>query len=66
MDADSRNVTFRVDKWDATADQEYLITLKYHDVFGNDKTAEYNRTIRKDPVERPLIMGALTCQKSMG
>lgn len=66
MDADARNATFRIDNWDATADHEYRVTLNYRDVFGEAKTAELKGIIRKDPVDRPLVMGALTCQESTG
>ena len=62
IDSEARCVTFKLVKWDATVKKDYRITYKYNDVFGEPKVAEYSGIIQKEPLDRPLRMGALTCQ----
>ncbi len=66
MDAASRSATFKIENWDASADRPYRVIYPYTNVAGEEKMAEYAGTIRKDPVDRPLNLGALTCQFSSG
>ena len=66
MDPDSRTVTFRIEKWDPVKEREYRILYPYKDVFGNNEVYEYAGKIRKEPVARPVYMGAMTCQYHTG
>ena len=66
IEPDSRTATFRIEDWDATGDKEYRVLFPYKDVFGEEKVFEYSGKIRKDPVDRPLKMAAMTCQYHTG
>jgi alkaline phosphatase D len=66
MDPDARNVTWRDDNWDSSKDHEYRVLFKYIDSYGENSVAEYAGKIRRDPVDRPLRMGSLTCQYWLG
>lgn len=66
MNPDSRTVTFKVENWDPHKEKEYRILYPYKDVFGNEKIYEYSGKISKEPDDRPLIMGAMTCQYYTG
>lgn len=66
IDPAARNVVFKMADWDETKDTEFRIIYKSQNVFGEGKTYSYDGTIRKDPVDRPLQMGALTCQFHTG
>ena len=66
IDPDSRSVTFRIEKWDPVKESEYRILYPYMDVFGNNEVYEYAGKIRKEPVDRPVYMGAMTCQYHTG
>ena len=62
MDADSRTVTWKVEGWDPDNEREYRVLFDYVNSMGENRKAEYSGTIRRDPVDRPLRFGALTCQ----
>jgi len=66
IDPDSRTVTFRIERWDPMKEREYRILYPYKDVLGNSEVYEYAGKIRKEPVARPLYMGAMTCQYHTG
>jgi len=66
MDPDSRTATFRVENWNSPEEKKYRVLYSYKDVFGKDRIFEYAGTIRKEPVGRPLYMGAMTCQYHTG
>jgi len=66
IEGDSRTATFRVENWNSSVDHEYRILYHYRDLSGNEKVHEYYGTIRKDPVDRPLYMAAMTCQYHTG
>jgi alkaline phosphatase D len=62
MDADSRTVSWKVENWHSGNDQEYRVVFDYISSMGETRKAEYGGTIRRDPVDRPLRFGSLTCQ----
>ncbi|TGV04205.1 alkaline phosphatase D family protein [Flavivirga rizhaonensis] len=62
IDTSARCASFKVKNWDDTANCNYKIVYPYYDVHGNPKVEEYQGVIKKDPVDKPLAMGALTCQ----
>jgi alkaline phosphatase D len=66
MNSDSRSVTFRVEEWESESDHDYRVLFDYINSFGESRVAEYNGRIRRDPVDRPLRFGLMTCQHSNG
>jgi alkaline phosphatase D len=66
LDPDARTATFRLDGWDSSKDTPYRVVMDFVNTKGKQEVAEYAGAIRKDPVDRPVRMGALTCQFSNG
>lgn len=62
IDADARTATFRIENWNSSIDKAYRVLYPHTNVFCEASTAEFTGTIRKDPVDKPLNLGALTCQ----
>ncbi len=62
IDSDACCATFKVDNWEDTLDLNYKVVYNYFDVFGSPQIAEHMGNIKKNPVDKPLKMGALTCQ----
>lgn len=66
IDPDSRTAVFRVEEWDATLDQDFrLLYLEQHPD-GTETPYIRTGTIRRDPVDKPLVLGGLTCQYHYG
>ncbi len=66
IEPDSRTALFRLQEWDTSRDVEYRVEYIEKGKDGTE-TAEYHAgTIRKDPVDRPLRFGGLTCQYTSG
>lgn len=55
-------VTFNLVQWDTTTQKDYRVIYKYNNVFGEPEIAAYTGFIPKEPMGRPLRVGALTCQ----
>lgn len=66
IEPDSRTAVFRVENWDAVKDSEYRVEYIEKGKEGNEIPNHYTGTIRKDPVDRPLKLGGLTCQYHYG
>ena len=66
MNPDSRSVAFTLKDWDSSLDKEYKILCPYITIQGKSEIFEYRGTIRRDPVDRQLRMGAMTCQYHTG
>lgn len=66
MKSDSRTATFRIENWNSSEDKQYRVLYPFNDIFGKEKVYEYSGTINRDPVDRPLNMGAMTCQYHTG
>jgi len=64
--ADSRTATFRIGNWNPMEDKEYKVVYEYTDLSGKETIHEYTGTIRQEPVDRPVRMGAMTCQYHTG
>jgi len=62
MDPNARTVTWKNENWDPANDHQYRVLFNYVNSLGKQEVAEYNGTIRRDPVDRPLRLGSLTCQ----
>ena len=66
MDADARTARFRVNNRDMTKESDYKVVFSFINSQGVEDTREFEGKIRKEPMNRPLHMGALTCQYSSG
>ncbi len=66
IDPDSRTTVYKLGNWDATRDTEYRIEYISTKKDGTQIPEYYSGTIRKDPVDRSIKFGALTCQFSSG
>lgn len=53
---------FKIEDWDATQEVDYR--LIYNDK--NKGECYYTGSIRRDPVDKPLVLGGLTCQFGTG
>lgn len=61
IDPDSRIAVFRIENWDKTIDYDYRISYEL-----DNQVYFYNGTIRREPVNGKLTMGAMTCQFHYG
>lgn len=66
IEPDSRTVIFRLENWDATKNVDYRVEYTEKDKRGTETTGQYQGTIRRDPVNRALKFGSLTCQYTSG
>ncbi len=66
MHPDARTITWKLENWDSANDHEYRVLFEYVNARGDVVNDGYAGKIRKDPVDRPLRFGALTCQIWMG
>ena len=66
IEPDSRTAVFRLENWDAAQDAAYRIEYIEKGKDGSESPNYYTGTIRKDPVDRPLKFGGLTCQYTSG
>jgi alkaline phosphatase D len=66
MHPGARTVTWKIEDWDSGKDHEYRVLFDYVNSMGNAVADEYTGVIRKDPVDKPLRVGSLTCQIWMG
>ena len=66
IEPDSRTAVFKLENWDDTKDAEYRVEYIEKGKDGAEKPNYYTGTIRKDPVDKPLKFGGLTCQFHFG
>jgi alkaline phosphatase D len=66
IEPDSRTAVFKLENWDASKDTEYRVEYIEKGKDGTETPEYYSGTIRKDPVDRPLRFGGLTCQFTSG
>jgi alkaline phosphatase D len=66
IESDSRTTVFKMENWDSTKDVEYRVEYIEKGKDGTETPEYYAGTIRKDPVDRPLRFGGLTCQFTSG
>lgn len=64
--ADSYTATFRIADWDPGQEADYRISYSENLKDGGTSFYEYIGTIRKEPVDRPLVFGGMTCQYGYG
>lgn len=51
----ARTATFRVNDWDATRDQNYRVVYSLRSRSGQETRGEWSGTIRRDPVDQPVL-----------
>lgn len=66
IEPDSRTAIFKIEDWDSSKDFDYRVSYIETGKDGSETPAYYSGTIRKDPVDRPLKVGGLTCQFHFG
>ena len=66
IEPDSRTAVFKLKDWDETSDADYRVEYVEIDKNGTETDNYYAGTIRKNPVDRPLKFGGLTCQFHFG
>ena len=62
----SRTATFRVAKWDATQDLRYRVAYKLLGKDGSGTDHYWEGTVRRDPVDRDLIVAGFTGNTDSG
>lgn len=66
IEPDSHTAVFRLENWDASNDTKYRVEYIEKGKDGTEIPDYYEGIIRKDPVDRPLKFGGLTCQYHYG
>lgn len=66
LEPDSRTAVFKLENWDATQNTDFRVEYIEKGKNGKGTANYYNGTIRKDPVDKPLKLGGLTCQFHFG
>jgi alkaline phosphatase D len=66
IEPDSRTAVFKIDNWDTSRNTDYRVEYIEKDVKGTETKNYYQGTFRKDPENRSLKLGALTCQYTTG
>ncbi len=66
VDPDARTATFKISDWDDSRDCNYRVVFDEPLRDGPKLRHEYPGRIRRDPVDRSLTMGAMTCQFHYG
>ena len=66
LDPDSWTATFRVPNWDSSQAVPFRVDYLETGAQGIARGTNWSGTIRANPVDRPLRMGALTCQNAVG
>jgi len=62
IEPDSYTAVFNLENWDASKDVEYRVEYIEKGKDGTETPEYYAGTIRRDPVDKPLKFGGLTCQ----
>jgi hypothetical protein len=62
----ARIAVFRIEDWDATRDYDYRLVYDEQGKDGGVSSHQYEGIVRRDPVDRPLRVGGLTCQNGYG
>ncbi|MEX2213080.1 MAG: alkaline phosphatase D family protein [Phycisphaeraceae bacterium] len=62
LDTDAWTAVFRIAKWDEKTATPYRLVYQQSNRDGSTTEFDYTGTIRANPVDRPVRLGALTCQ----
>lgn len=66
IEPDSRTAVFKLENWDDTKDVDYRVEYIEKGKNGAEAPDLYEGIIRKDPVDKALKLGGLTCQFHYG
>jgi len=66
IEPNSRTAVFKLENWDGSSDAEYRVEYIEQMPDGTETANHYSGTIRRDPVDKPLKLGGLTCQFHFG
>ena len=66
IDPDARTATFRIPNWPADRDVPYRLVYETTTTDGRSLRDEWSGRVRRDPVDRPVSLSALTCQFHTG
>lgn len=66
IEPDSRTAVFKLENWDASQNTDFRVEYVEKGKDGVETPNYYTGTIRKDPVDKPLKLGGLTCQFHFG
>jgi len=66
IDHDARTATFRIAPWDASRDVPFRIRYEERLTDGTVDLAIHEGTVRRDPLNRTVTLGGLTCQYGLG
>lgn len=66
IEADSRTAIFKLEKWEETKAVNYRVQYVEKGKYGTETLNYYEGIIRKNPVDKPLKLGGLTCQFHFG
>ncbi len=66
LDPDAWTATFRIANWDETIATPYRMVYRQRRKDGSTETSHWAGTIRPNPVDRPIVIGGLTCQHESG
>ena len=66
IDADACTATFRIADWNATSDIDYRLVYATQDNSGNQLQDTYEGTIRKEPIDRDLVVAGFTGNTDSG
>ena len=62
LDRDAWTATFRIANWNEKVETPYRVIYREKHVSGNETLSSWSGSIKANPVDRPLKLGALTCQ----
>jgi hypothetical protein len=66
LDTDAWTATFRIPNWDETRETPFRLVYRERQRDGSETPARWDGTIKANPSDRPLRIGALTCQNHYG
>ena len=62
LDTDAWVATFRIANWNETIATPFMVVYRQKNKSGSETESIWEGTIKPNPVDRPLRIGALTCQ----
>lgn len=62
LDHDAWTATFRIPNWDESEETPYKLVYRESFTDGTEKIDEWSGVVKANPTDRPLRIGALTCQ----
>lgn len=66
INPDARTATFSVKEWDTDKNVKYRLVYKYLDSNGKPTTHHYSGTVRREPIDRPVVVAGFTGNTDSG